>query len=123
MPTGQRVALAGILVSSVLAIIKLIAGIQGHSTAVVADGLESTGDVFASGLVLLGLRLAAKPADRDHPYGHGRIEILSGLLIGLLLTAGGALISYGSLERLGHAQPTLASYVVWPLAASLTAKT
>ena len=67
----------------------------------------SASDVFASGFVLLGLTLAAKPADKDHPYGHGRIEILTGLLIGLSLSAGGALICYGSIARLGHeARPT-----------------
>lgn len=122
MRTGRRVAAIGMLVSGVLALIKLFAGIAGHSTAVVADGLESTGDVFASGLVWLGLTLAAKPPDADHPYGHGRVETLTGLLIGLVLTAGGALISYGSLERLGHPQSPPASYVIWPLLASLVAK-
>jgi cation diffusion facilitator family transporter len=111
------------LVSGTLALVKLIAGIRGHSTAVVADGLESASDVFASGFVLLGLTLAAKPADKDHPYGHGRIEILTGLLIGLGLSAGGALICYGSVERLGHPEAaTVASYVVWPLVLSLAAK-
>ena len=78
MQTGQRVAAASMMVSGTLAVIKLFAGLQGHSTAVVADGLESASDVFASGFVLLGLTLAAKPADKDHPYGHGRIEILTG---------------------------------------------
>src|SRR5262249_48152829 len=82
MQTRQRVALLGILVSAALAVVKIYFGLRGHSTAVVADGLESTGDVFASGLVLFGLTLAAKPPDADHPYGHGRVEILSGLLIG-----------------------------------------
>ena len=77
----------------------LLAGLHGHSTAVVADGLESASDVFASGFVLLGLTLAAKPADAEHPYGHGRVETLTGLLIGLGLAVGGALICYGSLLR------------------------
>ena len=122
MRSGQRVALAGIIVSFTLAAIKIITGLAGHSTAVVADGLESAGDVLASGLVLFALTLAAKPADEDHPYGHGRVEILSGLLIGLLLTAGGSLICYGSIDRLGRVQPPVAAYVVWPLLASLTAK-
>jgi len=72
--------------------------------------------------VLLGLTLAAKPADEDHPYGHGRVEILTGLLIGLGLTAGGALISYISLERIGKPQPPLAGFVIWPLVISLVAK-
>jgi cation diffusion facilitator family transporter len=123
MKTGQRVAAASMLVSGTLALVKLVAGIKGHSTSVVADGLESASDVFASGIVLLGLTLAAKPADKDHPYGHGRIEILTGLLIGIGLSAGGALICYGSVERLGLPMATVSSYVVWPLFLSLAAKT
>jgi cation diffusion facilitator family transporter len=122
MSTGQRVAAAGMLVSGILAIIKVFAGLAGHSTAVFADGLESASDVFASGLVLLGLTIAAKPADKEHPYGHGRVEILTGLMIGLALAAGGALISYGSIERVGRPQPPPAGYVVWPLVISLLAK-
>jgi cation diffusion facilitator family transporter len=123
MQTGQRVAVTSMLVSGALAAIKLVAGLRGHSTSVVADGLESASDVFASGFVLLGLTLAAKPADKDHPYGHGRIEILTGLLIGLGLSAGGALICYGSVARLGQAEvAAVASYVVWPLILSLSAK-
>jgi cation diffusion facilitator family transporter len=116
------VAAAGMLVSGILALIKISAGLAGHSTAVFADGLESASDVFASGLVLLGLTIAAKPADEEHPYGHGRVEILTGLVIGLALTAGGALISYGSIGRVGRPQPPLAGFVVWPLVISLAAK-
>jgi cation diffusion facilitator family transporter len=110
-------------VSGALAIVKVAAGLAGHSTAVVADGMESAGDVFSSGFVLLGLTLAARPPDENHPYGHGRIEILTGLLIGLILTAGGALICFVSIERLGRPHQALAAFVVWPLAASLLAKT
>jgi cation diffusion facilitator family transporter len=123
MKGGQRVAAASMLISGTLALVKLIAGIKGHSTSVVADGLESASDVLASGFVLLGLTLAAKPPDKDHPYGHGRIEILTGLLIGLGLSAGGALICYASVERLGHPEAAaVAGYVVWPLILSLAAK-
>ena len=123
MHTGQRIAAAGMAVSGTLALVKISAGIAGHSTAVVADGLESAGDVFASGFVLLGLTLAAKPADQNHPYGHGRAEILTGLLIGLLLTAGGALISFGSVQHLGQPRQPLAAFVVLALLASIAAKT
>ncbi len=122
MQTGQRVAALGMAVSGTLAVVKIFAGIAGHSTAVVADGLESTSDVFASGFVLLGLTLAAIPADENHPYGHGRVETLTGLLIGLLLTAGGALISYISVQSLGTPHERLARFVVYPLLASLVAK-
>jgi len=123
MQSGQRVAILGMVVSGALAVAKIAAGVAGHSTAVVADGLESAADVFASGFVLLGLTLAAKPADKEHPYGHGRIETLTGLLIGLVLTAGGTLISVGSFEGLGQPRLPLAAFVVWPLAVSALAKT
>jgi len=122
MQIGQRVAVVGMAVSGTLAMIKITAGLLGHSTAVLADGLESASDVLASGIVLLGLTLAAKPADADHPYGHGRAETLAGLIIGLALTAGGTLISYISIERLGTSQPALGPFVVWPLVLSLIAK-
>lgn len=122
MRTGQRLALLSMVASGALAIAKILIGLAGHSTAVIADGIESAGDVLSSGFVLLGLKLAAKPADQDHPYGHGRAEILTGLLIGLALTASGVLISYVSLQRLGHPREALASYVVWPLLASFIIK-
>lgn len=122
MQTGQRIAATGMAISGALALAKIFAGLAGHSTAVVADGLESASDVFSSGLVLLGLILAAKPADENHPYGHGRVEILTGLLIGLILIDGGALISYGSYRRIGTPHEPLLSYVIWPLIASLVLK-
>jgi len=122
MPPGSAIALTGMLVTAALAVLKISIGLAGHSTAVVADGLESAGDCLGSGIVLLGLVLAAKPPDREHPYGHGRLEILSGLLIGLALAAAGALISAFSLERIGQPKPPLASYVIWPLLLSVLAK-
>jgi cation diffusion facilitator family transporter len=123
MHSGQRVAILGMVVSGSLAVAKIAAGLAGHSTAVVADGMESAADVFASGFVLLGLTMAAKPADKEHPYGHGRIETLTGLLIGLALTAGGTLISVGSFGQLGQPRLPLAQFVVWPLVVSALAKT
>jgi cation diffusion facilitator family transporter len=120
--TGRRAAMLGMAVSGALAAIKIFAGLSGHSISVLSDGFESAGDVCASGLVLLGLTLAAKPPDHDHPYGHGRAETLSGLLVGLLLTAGGALISFAAIERLGQSRESPAAYVIWPLLISLVAK-
>ena len=71
--------------------------------------IPAAADVIASGFVLFGLTLAAKPADADHPYGHGRFEILTGLLIGLVLVGGGGLISYTSLSQLGHPRMPMAA--------------
>src|SRR3954452_14476381 len=115
MQVGQRVALAGMLVSGALAVIKILAGLAGHSTAVVADGLESAGDVLASGFVLFGLTIAARPADEDHPYGHGRFETLTGLLMGLVLTGGVPLFSSLSIRKIAQPRPPIETFVVWPL--------
>jgi len=85
--------------------------------------LESAADVVASGFVLFGLTLAAKPADENHPYGHGRVETLTGLLIGLVLMMGGVLISWSSICRVGQPHEVLHAFVIWPLVISLAAKT
>lgn len=122
MQTGQRVALAGMIVSGALAVIKITVGLMGHSTAVVADGMESGADVFASGIVLLGLTLAAKPADWNHPYGHGRVETLTGLFIGFLLAMGGMAIAVNALRNIGMAHAPLARFVIWPLIGSAVLK-
>src|ERR1019366_1592394 len=123
MQTGQRVAVTGMLVSGTLAAIKIVVGMSGHSTAVVADGFESAAHGVASRCVLLGLALAPKPADANHPCGYGRVETLTGLLIGLVLMVGGALISWNAIRRVGQAHELLHAFVVWPLLLSIAAKT
>ncbi len=71
-----------------LALIKAVTGFFGNSYALIADAIESTTDIFASFLVLLGLRYAKKPADENHPYGHGRIEpLVTFLVVGFLIGA------------------------------------
>jgi len=122
MRIGQKVALAGIAVSSGLAVVKIVTGLLAGSTSVVADGLESAGDVLASGLVFLGLTVAAKPADSDHPYGHGRAETLMGLLVGLMLLSTGFAISFHALTLVGEPHSPPAAYAIWPLIASIGVK-
>ena len=110
------------LVSAGLAAAKITIGLHASSTATVSDGIESAGDVLASGLVLLGLIIASKPPDAEHPYGHGRLETLSALAVGMLLAATGVLIAFESLHLTRDAQPAPASYAVWPLVASIVIK-
>lgn len=77
-----------IAASVVLAAIKGTAGYLGHSYALVADAIESTSDVFSSTLVLLGFKYANRPADKNHPYGHGRIEpLITFAVVGFLITS------------------------------------
>ncbi len=116
-----RLALASIAASVILAITKISVGMAAHSVAVVSDGLENAADVLSSGLVLVGLWIAAKPADADHPYGHGRFEILTGLAIGVLLAASGSAICIHSLEGRYESQAP-AFYAIWPLLASIAIK-
>jgi cation diffusion facilitator family transporter len=110
------------LVSAVLAALKITIGIQANSTAVVSDGFESAADVFTSGLVFLGLLVASKPPDREHPYGHGRFEILTALAVGAILTASGVVIAFHALQRVGTVRPAPAVLAIWPLIVSIAAK-
>lgn len=119
---ARRLAFTGLTVSAALAVLKISIGLAAGSAATVADGAESAADVFASGLLILGLTIAARPADRNHPYGHGRFEILTGLAIGMILCVTGGAISYRSYLHIGHAGPPPEAYAIWPLIASLVAK-
>lgn len=90
---GIRSTVLGIFISLGLAIIKGVTGILGNSYALIADAIESTADVFTSGILLIGLRTSLKPPDKEHPYGHGKAESLSALVISLgLLCAAGIII-------------------------------
>lgn len=72
--------------NTILALVKALAGITGNSYALIADAIESVTDVFSSLLVFVGIRYASKPADENHPYGHGRAEpILTFTVVGILL--------------------------------------
>lgn len=119
---GARIAIASMALSGALAVAKLIAGWLAGSASVVADGFESAGDVVTSGIVLLGLTVAARPPDKNHPYGHGRFETLTGLITGLGLALVGTGIIWKSLHDVGlrHAPP--ASFALWPVAASVALK-
>ena len=104
---GRKLAVISVLVSAALALGNVTAGLLSRSTSVTAAGLEFAGDVLASLIVFLGMLAASRPADEDHPYGHGRFETLAGLLVGLILAAGGIGIGAHSLTRLTevHAPP------------------
>ena len=109
--TAQRIALLSLGVSAALAAVKISVGLAAHSVAVVSDGVESAGDCLASGLVLLGLWVASKPPDTEHPYGHGRFETLTGLAIGGLLAVVGTAICLRSIEQ-RYETHTLAAYAI-----------
>lgn len=84
---GIRSAQLGLVVNALLAGIKLVAGLAGHTYALVADAVESIADIFSSLIVWGGLRLATRPADEAYPYGHGKAEALAGVVVALMLLA------------------------------------
>ncbi len=122
MNKAIRIAIAGMLVSGCLGAIKITAGYKGHSASVLADGFESACDVLASGLVLVGLILSARPADENHPYGHGRVETLTGLLLGLFLFNAGLLIAWRGLANAADVSHRPEPWTIYPLILSIIAK-
>ncbi len=116
------IAALSMLVGLVMAAIKIIVGLKANSTAVVSDGFESASDVLTSGIVLAGLWIAAKPADEDHPYGHGRVETLAGLAVGTILAASGIVICHRAFDRLQDPAHIPAAFAAWPVLASLVVK-
>src|SRR5215216_5339757 len=82
---GIRSAQLGILINTLLAITKLVAGLVGNAYALVADAVESTADIFASTIVWGGLRVAARDPDEDYPFGYGKAEPLAAAVVALML--------------------------------------
>ena len=97
---GQRIVLAGVLLNLLLSSGKIAGGIIGRSNALIADGIESMIDLFSSLLIWGALKYAAKPADADHPYGHGKAESLASIIGALFLVVAGALIAHNSIREL-----------------------
>ncbi|KIA87609.1 cation diffusion facilitator family transporter [Flavobacterium sp. AED] len=100
-----------------LAIIKGLAGFFGNSYALVADAIESTTDIFSSLLVLFGIKYSNKPADENHPYGHGRAEpLITFLVVGFLITSA-TIIAYESIDNIGTPHELPESWTLFILGA------
>lgn len=113
---ATKTAFTSIFGNLVLAIAKGIAGVLGNSFALIADAIESATDVFSSILVLLGLKYAARPADENHPYGHGRVEpIITFAVVGILLVSA-TVIAMQSIQNIQKPQQTPESFTLIVLA-------
>lgn len=87
LASGAQLAVLGIVVNALLAVVKIVAGVVGHCYALIADGIESTLDIFGSLVIWFGLKVAAEPPDDDHPYGHGKAEALASIVVALTVIA------------------------------------
>lgn len=97
---GLMAAGVGMAVNIVLAIIKIVAGVIGHSYALIADGIESTTDIISSLIVWTGLKISALPPDADHPYGHGKAESIAAIIVSFALLGAASLIAVQSIREI-----------------------
>jgi len=100
-------ALQGVAINVVLAIVKISAGLIGNAYALIADGVESMLDVGSSLIIWSGLKFAEKPADDEHPYGHGKAEPIAGLVVSLCVMGAAAGLAYESLQGLKSPDPVM----------------
>lgn len=113
--TAISATIWSIVSSIVLVVIKTATGIFGNSYALIADAIESTADIASSCLILLGFKYAKKPADDNHPYGHGKIEPLITFLVVLFLVCSAIYIAHESIQNIQtpHAAPK--AWTLWVL--------
>lgn len=123
-PTKQGIqsAVIGIVANSILALTKGIAGFMGNSYALIADAIESFSDIFSSFIVMAGLKIASKPADSDHPYGHGKAEPMAAVIVALGLIAAAAIIAVKSVKEILMPHYAPAAYTLIVLVAVIAVK-
>lgn len=114
--TAIKTTYFSIASNTFLAIVKGFAGVFGNSYALIADAIESTTDIFASLLVLFGFRYANRPADGNHPYGHGKIEPLITFAVVTFLAASATIIAYESIKNIQTPHETPKSWTLLVLA-------
>lgn len=110
---ATHAAAIGLAVNCILAVIKLIAGVAGHSFALLSDAANSLGDVLTSCVVLFSLRGAQKPADAEHPYGHTRIEAVAGSNVAVLIVVSALWIGWEAIRRFAAPHPIPPAWTLW----------
>ncbi len=119
---GQKSILLGIIINLFLAVVKAAAGIIGNSYALIADAIESATDVFTSLGVFFGLKMAAKPADESHPYGHGKFEPLAAVIVSVALLCAAFLIATLSVREIITPHHAPAPFTLFVLALIIIVK-
>lgn len=119
---GIILSIKGIIVNFLLALIKFITGIKGYSFALVADSVESITDIFKSLIVILGLKIASKPRDENHPYGHGKAEPIAAVIVASGILFAAIYIAYKSLIEIRNPHSIPAWYTLLILALVIITK-
>ena len=97
---AERVSFVSILGNMLLSAFKLIAGVTAQSNAMISDAVHSASDVFSTFVVIIGIKLASKEADKEHPYGHERLECVAAILLAMVLFATGLGIGIEALKNI-----------------------
>ncbi|HSH93560.1 MAG TPA: cation diffusion facilitator family transporter, partial [Roseimicrobium sp.] len=117
-----RATFIGMAVNAVLALAKLVAGIVGHSHALVADAVESLSDLFSSIIVWRALVVAEAPPDKDHPYGHGKAEPLAAACVAVILLLAALGIMVQAVREIIHPHQSPAPFTLVVLVAVIVIK-
>jgi len=99
---ANKVSIITIIGNIVLSIIKLLAGIIAHSNAMISDAIHSASDVFSTFVVIIGIKLSAKEPDKEHPYGHERLECVAAIILAMVLFITGLGIGIEALKNILH---------------------
>lgn len=109
----SRAALLGLGVNLVLGLVKLFGGLSGDSFALLADAVNSLGDVFTSVVVLLALQVAQRPPDKEHPYGHTRAEAIAASNVALLIILSALWVGWEAIQRLNVQHDVPPPWTLW----------
>lgn len=99
---ANKVSLVSIAGNVVLSLMKLLAGIVAHSNAMISDAVHSASDVFSTIIVIIGIRLASKESDKEHPYGHERLECVAAIVLAMVLLITGIGIGYTAVSNIAR---------------------
>lgn len=102
--TAVKVSMVSIIGNIILSVLKLLAGIIANSGAMISDAVHSASDVFSSIVVIIGVRLSAKKSDKEHPYGHERMECVAAIILAVVLLVTGLFIGEGTIETLASGE-------------------
>lgn len=101
-PSGVRVTINTLIVNALLSVFKLFAGLAAQSAAMISDAVHSFSDIFSTIIVLVGIRMARRKADKDHPYGHERMECVTAILLAAILCATGVYIGSQGINKVSN---------------------
>lgn len=97
---AMKVSMVSIVGNFILTALKLLAGIVAHSGAMISDAIHSASDVFSTFVVIVGIRISGKESDKDHPYGHERLECVAAIVLATILAATGLGIGYSAAVKI-----------------------